>query len=421
MSTRERTAIGQDHYISQPEVTAEDELAAEYPGEIFAVSVCRILIRLTRRKWLIAKTAGLAAGLGIVVSLILPVSYTATTRIMTPQQTPSSASLLMNQMANSGGGQLALAAAGGLGLRNPNDVYIGLLDSRPVADAIIEQFGLRAAYRAKDMTSARTSLAAHTTVASEKSGFITVAVTDREKARAAKIANAYTGQLRILTKTLALTEASHRRMFYEEQLKHAREDLLGAEVAFQQVQQKRGMVQLDAQAKATIGLLAGLHAQVSAKQVELQALRSYSTEHNPDVQLTESQLSSLEQEVSSLEQRGHPAGSLDLGLQDVAGAGMEFLRAEHELQYRQILFDLLLKQFDVARLDEAKDAAVVQVVEPAIAPDRRSAPKRGLTIMMFTLLGIVAACGYVFMTDYSRKNPQLARSLAEFSSVLISR
>lgn len=416
-----RTTIGQDSYITQPELVSEDELASEYPVEIFAVSLCRALIRLTRRKWLIAKTAGLAAGLGILVSVILPVSYTATTRIMTPQQTPSSASLLMNQMANSGGGQLAMAAAGGLGLRNPNDVYIGLLGSRPVADAIIEQFGLRTVYRAKDMTAARTTLAAHSTVASEKSGFITVSVTDRDKTRAAKIANAYTEQLRILTKTLALTEASHRRIFYEEQLKHAREDLLAAEVAFQQVQQKRGLVQLDAQAKATIGLLAGLHAQVSAKQVELQAIRSYSTEHNPDVQLTESQLSSLEQEVSSLEQRGHPAGSLDLGLQDVAGAGIEYLRAEHELEYRQILFDLLLKQYDVARLDEAKDAAVVQVVEPAIAPDRRSAPKRGLMIMMFTLLGIVAACCYLFMTDYSRKNPQLARSLAEFSSVLISR
>ena len=416
-----RTTIGQDSYITQPELASEDELASEYPVEIFAVSLCRVLIRLTRRKWLIAKTAGLAAGLGILVSVILPVSYTATTRIMTPQQTPSSASLLMNQMANSGGGQLAMAAAGGLGLRNPNDVYIGLLGSRPVADAIIEQFGLRTVYRAKDMTAARTTLVAHSTVASEKSGFITVSVTDRDKTRAAKIANAYTEQLRILTKTLALTEASHRRIFYEEQLKHAREDLLAAEVAFQQVQQKRGLVQLDAQAKATIGLLAGLHAQVSAKQVELQAIRSYSTERNPEVQLTESQLSSLEQEVSSLEQRGHPAGSLDLGLQDVAGAGIEYLRAEHELEYRQILFDLLLKQYDVARLDEAKDAAVVQVVEPAIAPDRRSAPKRGLMIMMFTLLGIVAACCYLFMTDYSRKNPQLARSLAEFSSVLISR
>jgi tyrosine-protein kinase Etk/Wzc len=306
-------------------------------------------------------------------------------------------------------------------LRNPNDVYIGLLDSRPVADAIIEQFGLPAVYRAKDMTAARRKLAAHTSITSEKSSFITVSVTDRDRNRAAKIANAYIERLRILTKTLALTEASHRRMFYEEQLKRAREDLLAAELSFRQVEQKRGLVQLDAQARATIGLLAGLHAQVSAKQVQLQALRSYSTEHNPEVQLTESQLASLEQEVSSLEQRGHPAESGDLGLQDVAGAGIEYLRAEHEVEYRQILFDLLLKQYDVARLDEARDAAVVQVVEQAIAPDRRSFPKRGLTVVLFTLLGIAAACGYLFMIDYSRRHPQLAGLLAEFSSALVRR
>jgi tyrosine-protein kinase Etk/Wzc len=412
-----RATIDHDHYVSQPEVASEQ--SSPYPEELFAVTVLRVLIRLSRRKWLIAKAAGTALILGVVISLILPLSYTATTKIMTPQQTPSSASLLMSQMANSGGGQLAMAAAGGLGLRNPNDVYIGLLNSRPVADAVIEEFGLRSVYRARDMTAARMMLASKTTVGSEKGGFITVSVTDRDKARAAGIANAYTAQLRILTKTLALTEASQRRIFYEEQLKHAKEDVITAELVFRQVQQKRGLVQLDAQAKAVIGLLASLHAQVSAKQVELQALRSYSTEKNSDVQLTESQLSSLEQEVSSLEERGgHPSGSLDLGLQDVAGAGIEYLRAEHELQYRQILFDLLLKQYDVAKLDEAKDAAVVQVVEAAITPDRKSGPNRRLTVMIFTLLGIASACSYLFMTDYSRKNPQLARSLAEFSAVL---
>jgi tyrosine-protein kinase Etk/Wzc len=412
-----RATIDHDHYVSQPEVASEQ--SSPYPEELFAVTVLRVLIRLSRRKWLIAKAAGTALILGVVISLILPLSYTATTKIMTPQQTPSSASLLMSQMANSGGGQLAMAAAGGLGLRNPNDVYIGLLNSRPVADAVIEEFGLRSVYRARDMTAARMMLASKTTVGSEKGGFITVSVTDRDKARAAGIANEYTAQLRILTKTLALTEASQRRIFYEEQLKHAKEDVITAELVFRQVQQKRGLVQLDAQAKAVIGLLASLHAQVSAKQVELQALRSYSTEKNSDVQLTESQLSSLEQEVSSLEERGgHPSGSLDLGLQDVAGAGIEYLRAEHELQYRQILFDLLLKQYDVAKLDEAKDAAVVQVVEAAITPDRKSGPNRRLTVMIFTLLGIASACSYLFMTDYSRKNPQLARSLAEFSAVL---
>src|SRR6202034_1243746 len=111
-----------------------------------------------------------------------------------------------------------------------------------------------------------------------------------EKKRAAAMANAYTNELRLLTKTLAVTEASQRRLFYEDQLKQAKDALILAELAFQQVQQEKGLVQLDAQAKTMIESLAALRAQVAAKQVEVQALRSYSTERNPDLELAEREL-----------------------------------------------------------------------------------------------------------------------------------
>jgi uncharacterized protein involved in exopolysaccharide biosynthesis len=410
-----------ERYLTQPEIAAEPPFQGD---DLWPVTVLALLTRLVRRKWLLARAGGLGLVMGVAVSLLLPRSYTATTRIMTPQQTPSAAGLMMNQGSGASGGQLAMAAAGGLNLRNPNDLYIGLLQSRPVADAILEQFGLRRLYHANDGTVARRKLAAHTSILSEKSTLLSVAVTDHDAQRAAAMANAYTEQLRLLTKTLALSEASHRRMFYEEQLKHAKDDVVAAELAFRQIEQKKGLVQLDAQAKAMIATLAALHAQVSAKQVELEALRSYSTEQNPEVQLSERQLRALEQEVAELEQRqqhGSAAGSSELGLQDVAGAGLEYLRAEHELQYRQILFDLLLKQYDVARLDEAKDAAVVQVVEAAIPPDRASSPGRGLITLGFTGLGILAACGYLLLADWARNHPQLARSASEFRSVLFSR
>jgi tyrosine-protein kinase Etk/Wzc len=166
---------------------------------------------------------GIGLLIGVISCLMWPVRYTATTKIMPPQQTQSAASLMMNQLANMGGSSLAVAAGGGLGLKSPNDIYIGLLNSRPVADAIIAQFSLANVYRAKDMTAARKSLARSTDIASEKSGFITVSVTDRDKMRCAGMANAYTAGLRILTKTLAVTEASQRRLFYEDQLKQAKE------------------------------------------------------------------------------------------------------------------------------------------------------------------------------------------------------
>jgi LPS O-antigen subunit length determinant protein (WzzB/FepE family) len=169
-------------------------------------SLIGILTQLAYRKWLIAKVTGIAALAGVILSFALPVRYTATVKIMPPQQTQSTATMLMmNQLTNVGGGSLAALAGGGLGLKNPNDIYIGLLTSRPIADAIIQRFDLAREYRAKDMTKAREKLADYTDVLSDKRGFIVVTVTDRDKNRVAAMANAYTDQLRILTKSLAVT------------------------------------------------------------------------------------------------------------------------------------------------------------------------------------------------------------------------
>src|SRR5208337_733882 len=119
------------------------------------VSLIDVLTQLAMCRWLIAKITGIAFLVGLVLALVLPARYTAVTRLMPPQQSPSTASLMMNQLANSGAGSLAAIAGGGLGLKNPNDIYVGLLNSRPVADAIIKKFNLEAVYHAKDMTEAR--------------------------------------------------------------------------------------------------------------------------------------------------------------------------------------------------------------------------------------------------------------------------
>jgi len=363
--------------------------AASAPAE---VSLIEVLTELARRKWLIARITGFSAIIGLIGSFLLPVRYTAVTRLMPPQQTQSSASLMMNQLMSSGAGSLAAMAGAGLGLKSPNDIYVGMLNSRPVADAIIQKFNLQAIYRDRDMTATRRDLAGYTQIVSEKSGFISVSATDRDRSRAAAIANEYTVQLRSLTQGIAVTEASQRRLFYEGQLKDARDTLLNAELAFQQVQQNKGLVQLDAQAKAMIESLTVLRAQSAAKEVELQAIRSYSTDRNPEVEIAARELASLREQATRLEQRGHSGSYSELGLRDVPSAGLDYLRAEHEVKYRQALFDLLIRQYDAARLDESKDAAIIQVVEPAIEPDRKSSPKRALITLTLMLAGIFAGC-----------------------------
>jgi uncharacterized protein involved in exopolysaccharide biosynthesis len=236
------------------------------------------------------------------------------------------------------------------------------------------------------------------------------------------MANAYTEQLRILTKSISVTEASQRRLFYEQQLKDAKDNLIAAEVALQQVEQNKGLVHLNTQATAIIASMAGVRAQVAAKQVELQALRSYSTEHNPEVQLAERELSTLQGEAAQLEQHNSSSGFSDLGLKDVPKAGLEYIRDQRELQYRQSFYDMLLKQFEAAKLDEAKEAAIIQVVEPAINPDRRSSPKRLLILLLSTIVGL--SSGYLLVRilhwkELQLSDPERARKLLSLKYALI--
>jgi uncharacterized protein involved in exopolysaccharide biosynthesis len=340
--------------------------------------------------------------------------------IMPPKQTQSTTSFLNTQL-----GTGAFEAAGGTGglLKDPNAIYIGLLKSRPVADAIIDQFGLTKVYHTKDMTAARKMLKDSTEVVSEKSTLLSISVTDSDKKRAADMANAYADQLRALSKTISFTEASRRRLFFEEQVKDQREKLVAAEVAFQQVQQNKGLIHLDTQANVIIGSLAGIRAQIAAKEVELQALRSYSTEHNSEVQLAEHELATMQGEAAQMEQHGQSSSSSDMGLKDVPKAGLEYIRAERELEYQQALFDTLLRQYEAARMDEAKEAAVIQVVEPAIEPDRKSAPKRFAIVLLSALMGVffgLVLVRILHLAEAAISNPAHTEAIRELKCALVA-
>ncbi len=387
----------------------------------FGAGWIQTLTLLASHKRIIAKFTAVATALGLGLCFMLPVRFTATVKIMPPQQTPSSAAVMMNQLGGGGAGSLAAVASGGFSLRNPNEIYMGLLHSRPIADGIINQFNLLSAYRARNMTSARKRLETNTQVTAEKSGMISISVTDADKDRAAAIANAHTEGLRLLTRSLAVTEASQRRLFYENQLKRSKDSLVEAELAFQQVQQKKGLVSLDAQARSMIESVAVVRAQIAAKQVQLEALRSYSTDRNPDVQLAEKELSAMQAEAARLEQHNHSSEFGSLSLQEVPSAGLEFLRAQHEFLYQQTLYDLLIKQYDVARLDEAKEAAVIQVVEPAIPPEQKSSPHRTIILVWALMLGTMTGCGYVLALKRIRQSPRFSQSVDELRRALLAR
>ena len=347
-----------------------------------------ILLVLAREKKLILQVTMGATILAAIMVFIIPKSYTATATILPPQQNQSVLSAMMGQLAGTQSLDLR-----DLGLKNPSDVFVAMLKSRTVEDALINRFDLRKVYGVKSYQDARKKLEKRSEIDPEKEGLISIAVTDRDPRRAADIANAWVEELRALNQNLALTEAAQRRAFFEQKLVAERNALSQAELALQQIEQQTGIIQPDAQTRALIGEVAEVRAQIAAKEVQLQSMGSYATPNNPDVKRVETELAKLRAQFASLSRTQAAAapseGNLQVPTGRVAGAGLEYLQAARELKYHESLYDFLSRQLEAARIDEAKSAVVVQVVDKAVEPEKKSSPRRLLIIAVTALLSFL--------------------------------
>ncbi|MGB8013703.1 MAG: GNVR domain-containing protein [Terriglobales bacterium] len=378
-------------------------VAPEVPGsagEAARFHLLDLLIVLARRKRILLQ-ATLAAGvLATGVSLLLPNRYTATVKILPPQPSQSLASAMMGQLGTLG--PIAALAQKDLGLKNPNDLYAGMLRSRTAEDGLIRRFDLLRVYRDRYMTDARRDLEDATSVALGKEGFVGISVEDKDRRRASEMANAYVEELRQLTQNLAVTEAGQRRMFFEQQLELAKNRLADAEQALKETEQKTGLIQLDGQAKAILEAVVKLRAAIAAKEVELHAMRLFSTEENPDVRLGEEQVAGMRTQLALMEKQSGgtsegevPAGGVPAG--NIPEAGLQYVRKLRDVKYAETMFEILAKQYEAAKLDEAKTAAVIQVLDPAVEPERKSSPPRTLIILGSMLLGFLGAAAFAIL------------------------
>jgi uncharacterized protein involved in exopolysaccharide biosynthesis len=394
--------------------------ASAVRGKLNECNVLDLLIILSRRKHIVLRTTLAAAILAALVSLLLPNRYTATANVLPPQQSPSLAASMIGQLGALG--PMAAMAQKDLGLKNPNDLYVGMLRSRTTEDALIRRFDLLRVYRDKKMSDGRLDLENATSITLGKEGFVTISVEDKDRSRAPQIANAYVEQLRKLTQDLAVTEAGQRRLFFERQLELAKNSLTDAEQALKETEQKTGLIQLDGQAKAIIEAVVKLRALMAAKEVELHAMRLFSTEQNPDVILGEQQLSGLRAQLALLEKQSGGPGNVQVPVGNVPEAGLQYVRKLRDVRYAETIFDMLAKQYEAARLDEAKTAAIIQVLDPAIEPDRKSSPPRTLIILIVTLLGFFGSAGYVLLAEALsrlRLNPDVNARLTMLKTTVL--
>jgi tyrosine-protein kinase Etk/Wzc len=342
----------------------------------------RLMIRHRR---LLGLVTLLAAILAVAVSWLLPPTYVATVRLLPPQQTQSPAALFFAQSTAS---PLAAMAQKELSLKNATDLYIGLLNSRSIQDALVRQFQLEMVYHSRRPTELREELAARTRIQVTKEGLITVSVEDREATRSAALANAYADALRNVTRRLAISEAGQRREFYNDQVRQAKEDLEQAESALSAVQQRTGVLQVEAHTRALIESASALRSRISSGEVELQALRNIGTEENPDVRQARARLVGWRRELEQLEsqQSADPAFSKARA----PAQAQEYLRALREVQYQRAVLDILLRQLEAAKLDEARETTVIQVVDAATPPEFRSSPKRTAIVILSALVALLA-------------------------------
>lgn len=303
------------------------------------------------------------------VSWLIPPVYTSTTKILAPQQQQGSgAAALLGDLSSLTGGASA-------GSKSPADRWIGLLQSRTVADRIIARFDLKRRYDFQYLDDARKQLAERSAFSAGKDGLISIQVEDRDAGIASELAKAYVDELQKLSSGLAITEAAQRRLFFGNQLRDTKDKLTQAELALKESGLGPNIVKTNPE--AAVSAIAKLKAEIASNEVRLQALRSSMTDNAPPIREALSTLAALRTHLMQTE-TAEPANR---------GNGTEYIARYRDFKYYEALFDMIARQYELARSDEAREGAIIQVVDSAEVPERKTRPKR----ITLALAGAVAA------------------------------
>jgi tyrosine-protein kinase Etk/Wzc len=242
-------------------------------------------------------------------------------------------------------------------------------------------------------------LARNTTIKTGRDTLIRILVEDRDPNRAAQLANAYVDELSSQNSRVALTEASQRRLFFETQLSKEKSALADAEIALRDTQQATGLVAPTGQAEGLLRAVSQLHAQISARQAQLEAMKTFASDENPHFQRAKREVSALQTELEKLERGNHVAGTPEVPAGELPQAGLQYLRKYRDVKYHEALFEILAKQYEAARLDEAKSGPMVQVIDRAVPPERKSWPPRGILILTAIALAGLASSFWVLLSE----------------------
>ena len=365
------------------------------PGDP-GVSVAELLAWIGQSKgWIAAVTVVAALVAAAVAFLLLPPIFTARATFLAPNSQQQSAS------------STALAALGSLGglavPKAPDELYVALFKSDSVTRALAARFNLLQRYELRSFEALRHALPTYVRVSSDKrSGLITVEVDDEDPKFAAALANAHETEITRVLGRLAVSEAQLRRVFFERQLNDTKENLVKAENALRGVQEKSGVIVLDKQAEALISGAAAVRAQISEREVQLKVLRMSATEQNPEVIRLGSELRALRGELARMESAsgGQSGSAVDMPVGRIPEASIDYVRARRELKLQETLLESMVRQYEIAKLDEAKEGPALQQVDVAVPPDYKSKPARALIVLASTLLAFLVTTAFFVVRRY---------------------
>lgn len=372
------------------EKIGEDLIPAGSPDQPY--TLLDLALIFSRQKRLVGMVTLICAVTAALISLLLPNRYTATAAVILPQQNQSVASTMLSSLSG-----LSAFAGKELGLKNTALMYVSTLQSRTIADRLIDRYDLRRVYDVPYMVEAREKLEKRTEIDPAKEGVIRIAVEDTDPGRAADLANGYVDELMRLNTSLAITEAGQRRHFYEEEVRAEKEQLANAEVELRKTQEATGLIKLDSQAAVVIESIGALRAQVVAKEVEIRSMGSFATESNPQLIRARNELAALRDQLRKMETSQAKPDVLP-ATGNIPSVGLEYVRKLREVKYHEALFEMLAKQFEIAKIDEAKSTSSLQVLDRAVRPEKKSSPKRSLIVLSAALLGFFGATIFVFLS-----------------------
>jgi uncharacterized protein involved in exopolysaccharide biosynthesis len=378
----------------------------------------------------------------IVLAFILPAHYKSSVRFV-PGENPSSngSSSMMGLLSKAIGGSdnssigFGLDPASLLGAKTPGAFYVEVLKSRSVQDRLINRFDLRARYRKSTYLAARNKLTSFAEIEEDKkSGVITLTVTDYEPKVAAQIANAYIEELNRLAVDLNTSSAHRERQFLEERLATAKQDLARASMALSQFTSRNSMVDPQNEGRAVMDAAARMQGELIASETELKGLQQIYSDDNIRVRTLKARMAELRSQLRKLVGPESDAAAPDAAvdwpapypsMHTLPGLGSRYADLYREAKIQEAVYAFVTQQFEMAKIQEAKELPIVRIMDAGVAPEKRSSPIRSLVVAGSVLGALVLACLWVMGKNRWEQVPAddsyrlLAADVAgEFRSVL---